>query len=192
MWAQQPRFETDMAHFRRLVASYGFDAIEVSHSTDDDGLATLMGDGEVPLTSLHAPTPRRKLVDGRTNGDANLASTDEDERRLAVEETQRTVDFAARGGLSKVVVHLGGVGNYMSEPERALRRLVETGETDVETLQRDRGDLRALRAAGDGPALEAARLSLRVLVEYAGRRGVALGLESRLHYHVIHHPDEAL
>src|SRR4051794_15664379 len=99
MWAQQERFERDMSHFRKLVASMGYDAIEVSHSTDDAGLALLMAPGEVPLTSLHAPTPRRKLVDGRINGDANLASADADERALAVAETKRTIDFAAAARL---------------------------------------------------------------------------------------------
>src|SRR5688572_5125415 len=107
MWAQQERFEGDMGAFRRLVASFGFEAIEVSHSTDDGGLATLMGEGEVPLTSLHAPTPMHRLTDGRHNGDTNLASVDEDERQLAVAETMRTIDFAARGGLDRIVVHLG-------------------------------------------------------------------------------------
>jgi sugar phosphate isomerase/epimerase len=190
MWAQQERFE-DMARFRTLVAAFGYTAIEVSHSTDDAGLATLMGDGELPLTSLHAPTPRRKLDDGRLNGDANLASPDEDERRLAVAETQRTIDFAARGRLRYVVIHLGGVGNYMSEEERHLRRLVEAGEADIEVLETARDALRRFRAAGAEAHIDAARRSLRELVEHAGPLGVALGLETRLHYHEIPHPDES-
>src|SRR5688572_19608431 len=110
MWAQQPRFE-DIARFRQLVASFGYTAIEVSHSTDEAGLTVLAGDGELPLTSLHAPTPMRRLADGRHNGDANLASVNEEERRLAVEETKRTIDFAERSGLDRIVVHLGGVGD---------------------------------------------------------------------------------
>ena len=192
MWAQQPRFETDIALFRRLVASFGFDAIEVSHSTDEAGLDVLMGEGEIPLSSLHAPTPRRALADGRPNGDANLASLDADERRLAIAETRRTIDFAGRARLPKIVVHLGGVGNYMSEQERALRRLVEAGETGIERLESARHDLRVYRAAGIDPHLDAARRSLNELVEYAAPRGIALGLESRLHYHELPHPDEAL
>jgi sugar phosphate isomerase/epimerase len=191
MWAQQDRFE-NLALFRRVVASYGFTAIEVSHSTDEAGLATLMGGGEIPLTSLHAPTPRRQLSDGRLNGDANLASQDEDERRLAVVETKRTLDFAARARLPKVVIHLGGVGNYMSEPERQLRRLVEAGQGDSVDADERREELRRYRDAGMDAAIDAARRSLKELVDYAAPRGIALGLESRLHYHEIPHPDEAL
>ena len=191
MWAQQGRF-ADMAHFRRLVASFGYTAIEVSHSTDDAGLATLMGRGEVPLTSMHAPAPRRQLTDGRINGDANLASPDEPERRLAIAETRRTLDFAARARLPRVVLHLGGVGNYMSEPERLLRRLVEAGEGEGEPAEALRVELRRYRSAGIDAHIEAARRSLRELVDYAAPYGIALGLESRLHYHEIPHPDEAL
>ena len=191
MWAQQERF-TDIAAFRRLVAAYGYSGIEVSHSTTEAGLATLMGDGELPLTSLHAPTPRRKLADGRINGDANLASPDEAERRLAVAETKRTIDFAAGARLPYVVIHLGGVGNHMSEAERQLRRVVEAGHGESEEGERWRDELRHLRAAGSDACLEAARRSLRELVEHAAPHGIALGLESRLHYHEIPQPDESL
>jgi sugar phosphate isomerase/epimerase len=201
MWAQQERFE-DIASFRRLVASFGYTAIEVSHSTSEAGLATLMGDGELPLTSLHAPTPMRSLADGRHNGDANLASPDEAERRLAIAETKRTIDFAARAGLRAIVIHLGAVGEtrdlvrdvsgLVVEPEFRLRRLVEAGEGDSEVAASTRDELARWRAGAIDAHIEAARRSLRELVEYAAPHGVALGLESRVHYHEIPHPAEAL
>jgi sugar phosphate isomerase/epimerase len=202
MWAQQGRFEHDLASFRHLVASMGFTAIEVSHSTDEAGLDLLMGEGEIALTSLHAPTPMRRLADGRHNGDANLASADEDERRLAVAETKRTLDFASRAGLRYAVVHLGSVGDlkdlvreksgFVAEPEQRLRELIEAGTTSGEKVEAVREELARWRAARAGAALDAARRSLRELAEHAEPRGVALGLESRLHYNEIPHPQEAL
>ncbi len=191
MWAQQDRFR-DLESFRRQVASYGFTGIEVSHSTDDAGLATLMGEGEISLTSLHAPTPSRKLEDGRPNGDANLASTDEAERLLALVETKRTLDYAARAGLPYVVIHLGGVGNYMTDSERQLRRLFQEGSAESEDAESLRHELAAWRLAGAEAHIEAARKSLKELVEFAAPHGIALGLESRLHYHEIPHPEEAV
>jgi len=71
------------------------------------------------------------LESGRRNAEANLASPDAAQTAFAIAETKRTIDFAARARLPKIVVHLGGVGNYMSEQERALRRLgvdARTGE----------------------------------------------------------------
>ena len=191
MWAQQERFR-DLEPFRQQVASFGFTGIEVSHSTDDAGLATLMGEGEISLTSLHAPTPSRKLPDGRPNGDANLASIDEAERSLAIAETKRTLDFAARAGLPYVVVHLGGVGNYMTDSERQLRRLFQEGTAESESAQILRHDLARWRAAGAEAHIEAAGTSLKELVQHASQQGIALGLESRLHYHEIPHPEEAV
>ncbi len=190
MWAQQPRF-ADIAHFRRVVAAMGYGAIEVSHSTDEAGLFALFSLGDLPVSSLHAPTPLRLLPDGRGNGEANLASLDEDERRAAVAETKRTVDFAAGGALS-VVIHLGGVGNEMADDERRLRVLWSGGEGGSEEAAALREALRRWRAERAGPHLDAARRSLRELVEHAAPRGVALGVESRLHYHEIPHPREAL
>ena len=201
MWAQQPRFD-DLAAFRRLVAQYGFDGIEVSHATGDAGLATLQSHGELPLTSLHAPTPMRRLLDGRVNADANLASVDEDERRLAVEETRRTLDVAARARLPLVVLHLGAVGDmpelvrgrngWVFDAESRLIELVANGKTDAELIESTRDELRRRRAAGAEAAIDAARRSLRELVDIAAPQGIVLGLESRLHYHEIPQPAEAL
>lgn len=193
MWAQQERFagEAGMARFRRLVAELGFDAIEVSHSTDEEGLNVLLSYGEVPISSLHAPAPRRSLPDGRSNGEANLASLDEPERLLAIEETKRSIDFAARGAFP-LVIHLGGVGNSMTEAERRLRLLCATGEGESEEAAALRQELRCWRAARAGPHLEAARRSLAALVAYAAPRRVPLGIESRLHYHEVPQPQEAL
>jgi sugar phosphate isomerase/epimerase len=191
MWAQQERF-ADLGYFREVVAGFGFDAIEVSHSTDEDGLRRLLSRGTIPLSSLHAPTPHRWLEDGRHNGEANLASLDEIQRAMALAETQVTIDFAVDAGLPYVVVHLGGVGDRRGQLERELRELYLDGRREGEVWDNAREKLRLWRSESVAPHLEAARRSLDQLVEYAAPRGVALGLESRLNYHEFPHPDEAL
>jgi sugar phosphate isomerase/epimerase len=191
MWAQQPRFE-DMARFRAQVAKFGYDAIEASHSTPPAGLKTLLGDGEVPLSSLHAPTPYRRLPDGRANGDANLASLVEAQRQRAVAETKRSIDYAALGGLRYVVVHLGGVGDAPTDEEHAVRRLFEAGETQGAAWDAARETLRRYRAQRAPAHLVQAQRSLRELVQYAAPHRVAIGIESRLNYHEIPHPREAV
>ena len=98
MWAQQERFEDDLARFRSVVAAFGYDAIEVSHSTDDAGLDAAHGRRRDPPDL--ACTPRRRGASSPT-----VASTATPTSRrwtrtsaaLAVEETRRTIDFAARG-----------------------------------------------------------------------------------------------
>ena len=190
MWAQQDRF-ANLGAFRTEVAAMGYDAIEVSHSTEQPGLQTLLGGGRIPVSSLHAPTPRRKLADGRVNGEANLASVDEDERRVAVDEHVRSIKYAAQYRIPLLVIHLGGVGNYMNGTERNLRRQVEEGNGDSEQAHQLRHELAGWRRLSAGPWLAAARKSLKELVELAAPNGVTLGLESRLHYNEIPHPQEA-
>jgi sugar phosphate isomerase/epimerase len=191
MWAQQDRFN-DIEAFTRAAASFGFNAIEASHSTDEPRLKVLANGSTVPLSSLHAPTPRVRLPDGRWNSDANLASTDPVQRAIAVEHTKRTLQYAAQAGLRYVVVHLGGMGDHMTDAERQLRQLYDSGVREGEEVERLREECIRHRAAVAEPHLEAARLSLRELVEFAAPHGIAIGLENRFHYHEIPHADEAL
>jgi sugar phosphate isomerase/epimerase len=79
----------------------------------------------------------------------------------------------------------------VAQPEADLRALIRAGTTSGEAVERTREELTRWRAERAGPALDAARRSLRELVEHADGR-VALGLESRLHYNEIPHPREAI
>jgi sugar phosphate isomerase/epimerase len=190
MWAQQERFRGHMDDFARIAAGAGYTAIEPSHSTDTEGLETLINCGVLPLASLHAPTPRERDYHGRWNGDLNLASLDENERAAALVATYRTIDYAVRSGADAVVVHLGACGDRMLEPERRLRTLVQSGVRDgqeVETLRSQATTQRAILAEHHLPQ---AKRSLEALTDYAGRVGVAIGLENRLHYHEIPRYDE--
>ena len=196
MWAQQERFE-DLGYFRDYIAEFGYDAIEVSHLTGPPGLSTLLTKGVVPLSGLHAPTPNRLLENGRRNAEANLASPDPQQTRFALDETKRTIDYAAEAGLPYVVVHLGGVGDDRCDEERAVRALFlglskdERGVTNGEDWDHARHALAETRAARAAEHIEVSRASLEALVDYASPRGVAIGIESRLNYHEIPHPDEA-
>ena len=190
MWAQQERFE-DLGYFRDYVAAFGYDAIEVSHLTGPSGLMTLLTRGVIPLSSLHAPAPNRVLENGRRNAEANLASPDPEQTRFALDETRKTIDYAADAGLRYVVVHLGGVGDDRCDEERAVRRLYESGKVRPLEWEHTRGVLAAVRAGRAEEHIEVARASLEQLVEYASRSGIAIGIESRLNYHEIPHPAEA-
>jgi len=95
-----------MQDFARIAAKAGYAAIEPSHSTDAAGLDALINCGVLPISSLHAPTPRERLADGSWNTDLNLAALDAEERAAAVGATRRTIDYAQRCGARAVVLHL--------------------------------------------------------------------------------------
>jgi sugar phosphate isomerase/epimerase len=212
MWAQQERFD-DMRDFARIAEELGYDAIEISHSTPEDRFERLMsgitsatqkggprtGEGGLPISSIHAPAPRRD-VSGKFNSSLNLAAEEVEERNIAIEHTKHSIEHAATAGAPFVVVHLGGVGNRMFEAELKMRRLFDSGTRpdgrqsgrggdEFESLRRETLERRVELAP---PYFERARETLAELAAFARERGVAIGLENRLHHHEIPLPHEAL
>ncbi len=111
MWAQG-RFQ-HFGDFVSAVRRMGFDGIEINYTVEPPGLEELLADGNGAYPSFHSPVPRLKARDGRWSDELNLASPDEEERRQAVAAAITTLDWAAKVGAGRVVVHLGGVGGQM-------------------------------------------------------------------------------
>lgn len=185
MWAQQSRFDGAFERFATIAAATGYSGIEVSHSTDQAGLETLLREGvAVPVRGLHAPTPKMNGRRGQTNAALNLASVDDEERAEAVEHTRRTIDYAGRAGLRYIVVHLGGLPRMLAG-EGTLRRLYQSGRIDSDEARAAQAEAHQQRREAITPHLAAARRSLSDLVEAGAAVGVAIGLENRLHFHEI-------
>lgn len=193
MYAQQARFE-DGAAFARYAAECGYDAIEISHSTRQDKIEAILASGILPVTSVHQPAPWVRHRDGRGNSHVNLASTDPDERRAAVEHAVASIGWAARIGAARLVVHLGQVTDVQEQfaEELEMRRLFDAGHAHDPAGRYEELQAAALarRAAGAGPYLEAARESLVDLVHAAAPHRITIGLENRYHFHEIPHPTE--
>jgi sugar phosphate isomerase/epimerase len=191
MYAQQPRFD-DGAAFARYAAEAGYDAIEVSHSTREEKLGQILAAAHLPVTSVHQPAPWVLHHDGRGNSHCNLASTDEGERRAALDYALASIEWAGRIGAPRLVIHLGQVSDEpeMFPEEFRMRRLFDGGEADSPDLAECRQAAVAKREALAGPYLEAARTSLTEMVRAAEPHGIAIGIENRYHYHEIPHPAE--
>lgn len=191
MFAQQARFD-DGAAFARFAADSGYDAIEISHSTRQPKLEAILAASVLPVTSVHQPAPWVAHPDGRGNSHCNLASTDEAERAAAIDYAKASIDWAARIGASKVVVHLGQVGDgyEMFDDEFQMRRMFDSGRAAEPRFAELRETAISRRAVGREPALAAGRESLLELVRHAGQHRVAIGLENRYHFHEIPLVDE--
>lgn len=184
MWAQQERFAQDFASFATVARDAGYAAIEVSHSTDKPGLEALLRQTVLPVCCLHAPTPKMAPANRDSSNRLNLADTDEEGRREAVEHHLRTIRYAGEHGIRYVVVHLGGPPQMLDEEQR-LRRLYMAGRIDTDEARALQTQAHHVRVATIAPYLDAARRSLAELVEVAARVDVTLGLENRLHFHEI-------
>src|SRR5207253_279277 len=89
------------AFFAGAVASaagIAVPAIEINYVIPPEGVEALLSNDHVGIVSLHSPTPRIKIANGKSSDALNLASTNEEERVLAVERARVTVDHAARCG----------------------------------------------------------------------------------------------
>ncbi len=191
MYAQQERFD-DGGAFARYAAAAGYDAIEISHSTDETKLRRIIDEGALPITSIHQPAPRSRLADGRWNGKLNLASLDPEERAAAVDHAKESLGWAASLGSTHLVVHLGqvtDVGEQFSQ-EREMRRLFDAGRQDEEHFLELHKLVVERRHKACEPHLDAARASLLELVAAARPSGVIIGLENRYHFHEIPLPGE--
>jgi len=172
-----------MLAFAQTASRLGFPHIEISYVIPPQGVEQLLTSGHVAVVSLHSPTPRIKTPDGRWSDALNLASPDQDERALAVQRTQATIDYAVRAGARYVVVHLGGIGDAMFDEERQIRRLYDQGVRDGDEVELLRHQLLLHRHEGAHRYFLEARRSLAEIAEFAARHDVAVGLENRYHYH---------
>jgi sugar phosphate isomerase/epimerase len=191
MYAQQDRFE-DGAVFARYAAEAGYDGIEISHSTNERKLQQILDANILPVTSVHQPAPWQRHTDGRGNSHCNLASTDESERRVALDYALTSIDWAGRIGVDRLVVHLGQVTDVpeMFEEEYEMRRMFDSGKADEPRFAELRTQAMDRRREHAGPYVAKARESLLELVHRAEPLGIAIGLENRYHYHEIPQPTE--
>jgi sugar phosphate isomerase/epimerase len=196
MWSQG-RFRgdgaesDDMVAFAEKTASLGFPAIEINYVIPPDGVEALLTNDHVAIASLHSPTPRIKMPNGKSSDALNLASPD-DERSLAVERATLTIDHAARCGARYIVVHLGGIEGGIFEEERELRKRYDAGEREGAEIDSLRKSAVERRAEAVPEFLPHARRSLAEIAAHAAARGVAVGLENRYHYHEFPGPGEML
>ena len=189
MWAQQDRFE-DMHTFAEAAKELGYDSIEISHLTPTEQFERLLDGSGATISSIHAPAPLVR-IDGKRNSSLNLAALD-DERDTAIEFTKGSIDRAANVNAGYVVVHLGGITSKMLDSEFKQRKLFDSGTREGPEVEALRSETLERRAELALPWFEKARESLAVLAAYAKERGVAIGLENRLHYHEFPLPQEAL
>ncbi len=190
MWAVQPRFENDLGAFLECVTELGFTSVEINHSMNAAQAGAILAQRVLPVVAVHAPAPLEFHPATGWNRSLDLAAEEKAERALAVRHTERSIDLAEQAGARIVIVHLGAVAGGQLDAERTLRRLFERGTTVGEEWEAVVDEAVRERAQRAAPSLERAHLSLTELVHAAEDRGVAIGLESRLHYHEIPLPAE--
>jgi sugar phosphate isomerase/epimerase len=133
--------------------------------------------GKVKITSLHNFCPLPPEIPRASPDCYQFSSHLDGERDRAVRHSFKTIDFARRVGAKFVVMHLGSVpiGDYTRE----LVRLAEEGQhLSKQFVQLKLEAVQTREAKQTKPFLRMLEC-IRQVVEYAGERGIRLGIESR-------------
>jgi len=186
MWAQG-RFR-HMADFVARAQALGFSHIEAHSSLSPEMLDELVG-APVPISSVHSPCPVSLSSKGIPVASLSLCSTEEAERREAVNVTKKTIDLASRVGAGVVIIHMGEVP-VNADLEESLRRLYQEGLANSKMYLQLREQLASERSSKAPRNLERAGESLNELSQYGKARGVRLGLENRVYFREMPDIDE--
>jgi len=169
--------------FRRLEAYMHFSAEELS------ALAAAARERDMHIASLHGPCPVKTNERGdRERWTDSLSSTNEADRRVAIDAIKRSVDAAVEVGARAIVVHMGNTG-VISRQGTIFETIERFGRLSDEHL-RLRDQAWAEREAHKAPHVAAGLKSIRELGEYALGSGVQLGVECRDGYYEVPSLDE--
>lgn len=118
----------------------------------------------------------------------SIASLDEEERKLAVKYTKRSIDTAKSLGAQIVVLHCGRV--EMQDQTRELIHLYERGLKDTAGFSLVKEEFLSERASLSQPFLNQALSSLAELSKYAEEKSINLGIENRFYCREIPNLEE--
>jgi sugar phosphate isomerase/epimerase len=179
----------DAASMIKEITGIGFNRIELNFtltSRDVRDIIDIRDKKGIEVTSVHNFCP---MPDGVTRSKASpdlysLSSLDEKERRLAVGQTIKTIDTAARAGASCVILHLGRV--EISDRTRDLEKTL----SDKASYERLKKTMKEERARAADRHLQMTFRSVEELVAQARKKDIVLGLENRYYYREIPLPAE--
>jgi sugar phosphate isomerase/epimerase len=152
-------------------------------------LGTVARERDFEITSLHAPCPIAVDERGmRARWGDWLSSTNQTDRRFAVDTVKKTIDAAAELGARGIVIHLGTTSAW-SRQRTIVDTIAREGRNSPAHLQMVEQALKD-REANKGPHLAAGIESIRELGEHAVGTPVRLGVEARDMYQEIPSLDE--
>jgi sugar phosphate isomerase/epimerase len=184
MWGVK-RFDT-LDEFFKQGSAIGFTRFELNHAIDSAMLKNVNG---YRIVSVHEPCPADISVGELKKRNWLISAPNERDRREGVSAVKKSIDLAAKYNAPVVIVHPGKVDLDVAVDNK-IRDLYRQGKKETPEYTRLKEQFITARAAQALVNFSAVRHSMIELAEYAGERGITLGLENRYHYFEIPSPDE--
>jgi sugar phosphate isomerase/epimerase len=171
---------TDGAAMLREIADLGFEYAELSHGIRVsllEGVEKALKQGVIKLSSFHNFCPLPPEITVASPNCYEFTSHRPSERERAYRLTCQTIDFAVRFGVDRVVMHLGRVP--LPGATDRLINLVTAGQINTRNYVRQKIAFLKRRERLGRFYFNRMRAFFTRVVEYAEKKGVKLGIESR-------------
>lgn len=184
---------TDGEPMIQELLDLGFDRVELGHGIRIslmEGILKMFKEGRVRFSSLHNFCPLPIEITRASPDCYQFSSPEPRERERAIKHTLQTIDFAQRLEAQFVVLHLGRapIDDYTGK----LVEMCENGLGQSRGFVKEKLDCIKKREAKVGPYFARSMEALRQIADYAGERGITLGVESRHSYEEIPNETEMI
>ncbi len=165
------------------IKDLGLDSIELGYTITLENLReliSLLEEMKVKVLSVHnfCPLPYDHPSPRHPSNYYRLSALDEQERLLSVNWTKRTLDTALVVKAEVVVIHAGTI-ELTKDTSGILFNLFRQGKHHSEEFKKIRQDLLNSRYQNRAPFLLALQKSLKEILDYANKKKVKIGLETR-------------
>lgn len=177
----------------KKIHNLGFDTVELNPEIPEEwinDICSSINQGDIKIVAVHNFFPKLKnLPEGRSLISAyNFASDDENEIKLAIEYTMRTIDYAEMFNAKIVIVHAGDIpqqhtGSY-------LHKLAMDFGVNSDMVKLVREKVLSERSEKQHIYFENTKRTLEKIIEYAELKKITIGLENRLYAHEIPNVEE--